>query len=97
MPIKPAKDISWRPPPRCPVCDVGITASGRHQPFAVDNDGKVYCREHGERATAGYDHALKYYEDARRARMEVLQWLEEDGPADPEIVDALRRELGWEE
>lgn len=96
MPIKYAKDISWQAAPRCPICGVGITASGRHQPFAVDDKGDVYCRLHGETCIPGYDKALSDYDQERKARKELLDWLEEDGPADPATVDALRKELGWE-
>lgn len=47
MAIKRADELSFSPPPRCPVCDVGIWAYGDSHPFAVDEQGRIYCRRHG--------------------------------------------------
>jgi uncharacterized protein len=47
MAIKRADELSFSPPPRCPICDVGIWAYGNSHPFAVDEQGRIYCRRHG--------------------------------------------------
>jgi predicted nucleotidyltransferase len=47
MPIKRADELSFSPPPRCPVCDIGIVAYGDSHPFVVDETGRIYCRRHG--------------------------------------------------
>jgi predicted nucleotidyltransferase len=47
MPIKRADELSLSPSPRCPVCDIEIRAYGNSHPFAVDDDGRIYCRRHG--------------------------------------------------
>jgi predicted nucleotidyltransferase len=47
MSIKRADELSFSPPPRCPVCDIGIVAFGASHPFAVDEQGRIYCRRHG--------------------------------------------------
>jgi hypothetical protein len=77
MPITSASSINWNPPPRCPICRVGITASGRSQPFAVEGD-RVYCREHGVTIEPSYPEKLREYEAWRQRRATAIDALEED-------------------
>ncbi|HSO00086.1 MAG TPA: hypothetical protein VLS89_17455 [Candidatus Nanopelagicales bacterium] len=94
MAIRPAHQISWTPPPRCPVCGVGIAPSGRREPFVVDDADRVYCREHGGAVVSGYQALLDAYrEEIRRARDEVSRYLAEDGaPPSPEEIAAIEAE-----
>jgi hypothetical protein len=54
MAIKPATEVNWKPPPRCPICGVGVTPSGRTMPIVEDDEGRVYCRDHGDTIEPGY-------------------------------------------
>lgn len=78
MAIKGATEIIWNPIPRCPVCGAGITPSGRNMPFAVDENGKVYCRDHGDSVESAYPAKLAEYQQWRRRRAEALTSLEEE-------------------
>ncbi|HZF50297.1 MAG TPA: hypothetical protein VE093_16675 [Polyangiaceae bacterium] len=62
-----------KPPPRCPICGVGITASGRNQPVAVDEADRPYCRTHGHLVAPEYDALLAEYERTRAARARLLE------------------------
>jgi hypothetical protein len=83
MPIKPASEINWTPPPRCPVCNVGITASGQSMPVAVDDVGTVYCRAHGVRIEPTYPARLQEYHEWRQRRADAIAALEEAAQAEP--------------
>lgn len=91
MPLRSAYEIAWDKLPRCPVCDVGISATGRHQPIAVDNDGKPYCRLHGHIAEPDYDRWLAEYERRRKAQSELLKDAEKHGVSPTkEELDVVR-------
>ena len=47
MTIRLASELSFSPPPCCPVCNKGLLPYGRSEPFAVDAQGAPYCHEHG--------------------------------------------------
>lgn len=79
MAIKQVIEIEWTlPPPRCPVCKRHITASGSGQPIAVDENGKIYCRDHGVLIEPDYPKELADYEDWRHRREQALTDLEKD-------------------
>ncbi|MEP7127126.1 MAG: hypothetical protein ABJE95_39700 [Byssovorax sp.] len=81
MPIRPANEVSFSPPPRCPVCNVGILAYGRREPLVVVDVGderRVYCRIHGVDIEPTYPELLAAYNNQRQAeRRKALQALEE--------------------
>lgn len=81
MAIKPATDINWKPPPRCPVCGVGVTASGQTMPIVEDAGGAVYCRDHGETIEPGYSAKLADYEAWRARRADALAALQAEARA----------------
>jgi hypothetical protein len=77
MPIKLASDVNFSPPPRCPRCDVGILPYGTHEPLAVDEAGRVYCRVHGVEVEPSYPQVLDAYRESRVAkRMAAIEELE---------------------
>jgi len=78
VPIKPASEINWKPPPRCPVCNDGILPSGRSMPFVVDGEGRVYCRRHGGEVEASYPAKLAEYEAWRKRRADAIDALQEE-------------------
>lgn len=78
MAIKPATEVNWKPPPRCPICGVGVTASGRNMPVAEDAEGRVYCRDHGDTIEPGYAAKLAEYQAWRQRRANALAALEEE-------------------
>lgn len=81
MPIRPANEVSFSPPPRCPVCNVGILPYGRREPFVVVDVGderRVYCRIHAVTMEPTYPEVLAAYNNQRQAeRREALQALAE--------------------
>ena len=93
MPICTAEELSWSPPPRCPVCNVGITTNGRRQPVAVDENGRAHCRTHGHLVAPEYDDLLVNYERMRQAQADVLRLATDDGvtPTHDE-VEKIRHE-----
>jgi len=78
MPIKLANEISWQPPPRCPTCNVGIAPTGRSMPVAIDQDGRVYCRDHGVTVEPTYPNELASYMAWRDRRAKAIDALEQD-------------------
>lgn len=81
MPIKPACEISFSPPPRCPVCGVGILPYGNNEPLVVQGD-QVYCREHGSQVEPDYPEQLRAYRRSRTERtLAAIRRLEEMEPA----------------
>ena len=79
--IRRADELSFSPPPRCPTCGVGLLPYGKAEPFAVDADGRPYCREHGVDIDAGYPRALgEYMTLARARRAEAFRVLESEPP-----------------
>jgi hypothetical protein len=74
MAIKPATEVNSKPPPRCPICGVGMTASGRNMPVVEDDEGRVCCRDHGDTIEPGYAAKLAEYQ----ARANALASLEEE-------------------
>jgi hypothetical protein len=84
MAIKPATEVNWKPPPRCPVCGVGVTAPGRSMPIVEDAQGNVYCRDHGEKVEPGYAEKLAEYLAWRDRRANALAALEQDARAQAE-------------
>jgi hypothetical protein len=94
MAIVLASEISWTPPPRCPVCSDGITASGRNQPFAVDGEGRVYCRRHGEQADPSYPARFAEYQESVRARVDAYLDAGPGGPLTRDELSAAAAELG---
>ena|SRR5690606_24455035 len=93
MPLRPAHEVDLKPAPRCPVCGVGVTASGLNQPVAVDEQERPYCRRHGHTVAPDYDARLAEYERARAARKELLEDAAAQGvaPSEDEIAE-IRRE-----
>jgi hypothetical protein len=91
MPICPAHEVALKPVPRCPVCGVGVTASGRNQPIAVDANGRPYCRAHGNLVTPEFDLVLAEYERTRKARAALLRDAQNKGvkPTANEIATIL--------
>lgn len=73
MPIKLAREIVWSASPRCPQCNVLLTANGRAQPIAIDEGGRPYCREHGHLAEPDYAARYVEYERRRRALGELIE------------------------
>jgi hypothetical protein len=71
MAIRPATEVSFSPPPRCPVCDAGILPHGRQEPLVVDASGRVYCRDHGSRIEPTYPTVLDAYRKARMAKRQA--------------------------
>ena len=86
MPIMSASNITWSPPPRCPACGDGILPSGRSMPFAVDAEGRVYCRRHGSHIDPTYPTKLEEYETWRRLRSEAIKACEY-------IVERIKHEV----
>ena len=72
MPIKLAREIAWNSSPRCPQCNALLTANGRGQPIAIDDEGRPYCREHGHLAEPDYAARCVEYERRRKALGELL-------------------------
>ena len=68
MPIKPASEVSFSPPPRCPRCNAGVLPYGRREPLVVDEEGRVYCRDHGALIEPSYPDVLDAYREARMAK-----------------------------
>ena len=93
MPLRPAQEVNLKSAPRCPVCAVGVTASGSNQPVAVDERERPYCRRHGHTVAPEYDARLAEYERARAARKELLKEAAAQGirPSEDEIAE-IRRE-----
>jgi len=89
MAIKPATEVNWKPPQRCPVCGVGVTASGRNMPVVEDAEGRVYCRDHGDTIEPGYTAKLAAYQAWRQRRTDALAALEEE--ARQQYVDQQRK------
>jgi hypothetical protein len=86
MPIRHARDLSFAPPPRCPVCDVGIVAYGLREPVVVDAEGRPYCREHGHTVEPTYPALLAAYRLERQAEREQgLRALQDAG--DPHAAE----------
>lgn len=81
MPIRHANEVNFSPPPRCPVCNVGILPYGRREPLVVvdeDDDRRVYCRIHGVTIEPTYPEVLAAYNKQRQAeRGKALQALAE--------------------
>jgi hypothetical protein len=78
MPIVAAEVLSFSPPPRCPKCSVGILPYGRGEPFAVDAEGRVYCRDHGDLVDPSYSQRREAYAAELKARQgEAIRTLEE--------------------
>jgi len=73
MPIKLAYEIVWDSSPRCPECNVRLTANGRRQPIAIDEGGRPYCRRHGHLAEPDYAARLVEYERRRKALGDLLE------------------------
>lgn len=67
MPIKRADELSFSPPPRCHICDVGIVAYGNSQPVVVDVSGRVYCRRHGGTLEPSFPALYEAYRTERLA------------------------------
>jgi hypothetical protein len=81
MPIKPAREVSFSPPPRCPVCGVGVLPYGNNEPLVVDADGRVYCHDHGGDVESSYPEKLEAYRTKRMARrLAAIRKLEEAAP-----------------
>ena len=76
MDIRRADEIQWSPPPRCPVCNVVVTACGKGEPFVVNGVG-VYCRDHGPTAHPGYSNELSRYQQWREAVAVYRAWSDE--------------------
>jgi hypothetical protein len=55
---------------RCPQsqCGIGVLPYGRSEPFVVDDQGNVYCREHGSVMQNGYAEKLASYRDEQKTR-----------------------------
>lgn len=70
MSIRQARELSFAPPPRCPVCDVGIVAYGLSEPVAVDAQGRPFCRQHGHTVEPTYPALLEAYRAARQTERE---------------------------
>lgn len=86
MPIRQACELSFAPPPRCPVCNVGIVAYGLKEPVAVDADGRPFCRQHGHTVESTYPELLAAYRTSRQAEREHgLQALQD--AADPHAAE----------
>jgi hypothetical protein len=68
--IRLAHELSFSPPPRCPHpgCGTGLLAYGRDEPFAVDAQGRPYCRVHGVVIEPTYPERLAAYTTALKAR-----------------------------
>lgn len=71
MPLVRATEVTWKPPPRCPVCGVGVTAAGRNEPVPVDYLGQPHCKTHGPSVAPNYAEALAVYRE-RRERLKRL-------------------------
>ena len=93
MAIVLASDINWSPPPRCPVCGVGITAYGKSQPFAVDEAKRVYCRRHGNQADASYTVRFAEYQETVRTRIGPFLEAGSGGPLTNDELSAAELEL----
>ena len=82
MSIKRADELSFSPPPRCPVCDIGIIAYGPSHPFAVDEEGRIYCRRHGSMIEPSFPEVYdafkterlnaRHFDPARRGELEPI-------------------------
>lgn len=93
MPTRPAHKVSLSPPPRCPECGVGITASGRNQPIAVDESDRPYCRTHGHLVSPEFDAQFAEYERTRAARAKFLKDAADAGVAPtPDDIEEIRDE-----
>ncbi len=91
MAILLASTITWTPPPRCPICGVGIIAYGLSEPFAVNRSGAVHCRRHGEQADATFPEALEAYLETTRSRVrDYLDGSPDEAPTPDDLarVDA---------
>ncbi|MFO0617233.1 MAG: hypothetical protein U0414_31845 [Polyangiaceae bacterium] len=74
--IKEARELTFSPAPRCPKCGVGIAASGRNEPFAINGSGEPMCRQHGETVDPEYPNVLREYWAWRAKRAHALRNLE---------------------
>lgn len=77
MAIKTAREIDFSPPPRCPRCNIGVLAYGNHEPLVVDDEGRVYCREHAVEVEPTYPVVLAAYRE-QRVKTRQAAWLELD-------------------
>jgi len=80
MGIKLASELNLLDAPRCPApaCGAGILPYGRAEPFAVDEEGRPYCRRHGAIADPTYVEVHGAYKTrVREARLAALQALDE--------------------
>jgi hypothetical protein len=92
MPIRLAHELAFSPAPRCPhvgargaECGLGILPYGRSEPFAVDAQGRVYCRTHGAEVEPMYEAAhAAWQENVKAKRLRAIQALEEEA-ADPAL------------
>ena len=79
MTIRLARDLSFSPPPRCPTCGVGLLPYSKDEPFVVDAEGRLYCREDGERVDPAYPQVRdEYMRTTRARRAEAFRVLEEE-------------------
>jgi len=65
MAIKRADELNFTPQPRCPICDIGIWAYGDSHPFAVDEQGRIYCRWHGSMIEPTFPEVYDAYKTER--------------------------------
>jgi hypothetical protein len=80
VPIKLACELNLSDAPRCqaPECNVGILPYAKNEPFAVDADGRPYCRKHGDIADPAYSARLAAYRvEVKAERMAGLKLLDE--------------------
>jgi hypothetical protein len=65
MAIKRAHELNFTPQPRCPICDIGIWPYGDSHPFAVDEQGRIYCRRHGSKIEPTFPDIYDAYKTER--------------------------------
>lgn len=79
MTIRVAAELSFSPPPRCPKCGTGLLPYGTHEPFAVDVDGRAYCRDHSPEVDAAYPRAYEEWKmGLKTQRLAAIRELDEE-------------------
>jgi hypothetical protein len=83
VPIVDASKLSFSPTPYCPACGAGVLPYSRHEPLVVDEELRVFCRQHGAEVNPEYATKLAdYWTMLRKRRLAAFDALEAEPPED---------------